>query len=358
MKSHNYTNTYQDITYREEDLIISVHKKNEIPDHFREQLPPMMQDMHWIGVILPPPDLERFAEELRVKPREHLDELWIIASLENTLVGYCRAIWMTKYDNLNRVELYEIYVIEKLRRKGIGKKLIKTLLTSIPDHITIFGYWAIEKTAGEAFMENVFQKKPGYTIRQSVSKIRKFQLEDVSVTSNELKSQAMANGYEIIYIGNAEFAKYVNVQEYVTAVESIEHDMPLEELSLERPNLTKERFLQNYERGKKRGYSYMTFVALNDGKIVGMTEIMIDAYQPHVAWQAITGIISSHRGNQLGLTLKYQMLTKLLRDTKVKYWFTDNAGSNEHMININDKLGFKEWPKGYLYETNINEINL
>ncbi len=89
-----------------------------------------------------------------------------------------------------------------------------------------------------------------------------------------------------------------------------------------------------------------------------MTEVEINKYLKPVAWQRLTGVVSTHRGNNLGLTLKYMVLQRLLERAEVEYWYTDNAGTNKYMIRINDILRYKEWLKGFLYEIEIDEINL
>lgn len=70
------------------------------------------------------------------------------------------------------------------------------------------------------------------------------------------------------------------------------------------------------------------------------------------------GVVKKYRGHNIGLTLKYLMLEKLLKDPQVKYWITENAGSNDHMIRINHKLGYKEWLTAYMYETKLDELKL
>ena len=83
---------------------------------------------------------------------------------------------------------------------------------------------------------------------------------------------------------------------------------------------------------------------------------MISQFQPEVARQGDTGILKSHRGNGLGLAVKYQMLEKLLSETDAKYWRTGNAGSNEHMLRINRLLRHEPFVSVIEFEVNRNAL--
>lgn len=334
----------------------NVYQRNTLPDNILEQLPVLMQDMQRMGYGLPPASTDNFVMRLAVDIPKHIQETWIIATVSDKLTGYCTATRTIAYENTNRVFLNYVYVIKAMRERGIGKKIVNVLLEQLPSEVSILEYWAIEKTAGQEFMKAVFQKPAAFTVRQSASEVRNFDLIKIQTTVQKLVSNAESKNYELLFIDDADFENVVNLEEYIQATEAIYNDMPLEELTLEKTVIDEDRFLQGYESGKKTGNRYMTFVALYQGKIAAMTEVMINKFQEHVAWQKITGVVKEHRGNRLGLTLKFQMLDKLLRDTEAKYWFTDNSGTNIHMIRINDELGFKELPKGFVYEIAIKEI--
>lgn len=350
--------TPYDEDFAMDKLKIHVYWKQELPSELKEQIPPLMQDMEWIGVILPPGNLKKFSVQLSIDPPDYIKELWVIATFQRKILGYCTGRWLTKYENTNRLELHEIYVVENFRRKGIAKKLLTLLLGKIPKDLTIMDFWAIDETAGRYFMENVLEKTPGYTIRQSVAKIAKSDLSGPAEKARVTKQMAKEKGYEVIYIENADFDHHVNLKEFIAAKDSINADMPLEDLSLGKPEISEQRFRESCIRWKKYGFRFLTYVVLRKGMIVGITEVMINKYHKKVAWQGTTGIVSSHRGNQLGLMVKSQMLAKLVKETQVEYWFTDNAGTNKHMIKINDELGFKEWPRGFLYEKEIKNIQI
>jgi RimJ/RimL family protein N-acetyltransferase len=56
----------------------------------------------------------------------------------------------------------------------------------------------------------------------------------------------------------------------------------------------------------------------------------------------VTAVLPEHRGHRLGLLVKIAMLDLLASQAPdVDRIFTGNAGSNQHMIAINEQLGFE-----------------
>lgn len=78
------------------------------------------------------------------------------------------------------------------------------------------------------------------------------------------------------------------------------------------------------------------------GALTAFTQVWLDSGQPGWAAQGLTVVVKEHRGHQLGLLVKAAMLKHLAREEPdVKRLETWNAGANEHMIAINDALGYR-----------------
>jgi RimJ/RimL family protein N-acetyltransferase len=55
----------------------------------------------------------------------------------------------------------------------------------------------------------------------------------------------------------------------------------------------------------------------------------------------VTAVVPAHRGHRLGLLVKIAMLELLAeREPAIRRIYTGNAGSNAHMIAINEQLGY------------------
>jgi len=78
-----------------------------------------------------------------------------------------------------------------------------------------------------------------------------------------------------------------------------------------------------------------------NGDLAGLTQVSTDG-TPGWGFQMVTAVLPEHRGHRLGLLIKVAMLQWLAEAAPdVRHVLTGNAGSNEHMIDINARLGFE-----------------
>jgi GNAT superfamily N-acetyltransferase len=77
------------------------------------------------------------------------------------------------------------------------------------------------------------------------------------------------------------------------------------------------------------------------GEMAGLTEIAVDPEDPGWGYQQFTVVTRKHRGHRLGLLLKIAML-QLLASTEpqLERIVTWNAQVNDHMIAVNEALGY------------------
>jgi GNAT superfamily N-acetyltransferase len=77
------------------------------------------------------------------------------------------------------------------------------------------------------------------------------------------------------------------------------------------------------------------------GRLVAITQMSVESETPEWGFQMITAVLSAHRGHRLGLLVKAEMLDLLAaRAPTVRHILTGNAASNDHMVAINEALGF------------------
>ncbi|MGH3264211.1 MAG: GNAT family N-acetyltransferase [Trebonia sp.] len=102
----------------------------------------------------------------------------------------------------------------------------------------------------------------------------------------------------------------------------------------------RERLDARLEAYGSRGY---VTAALCDatGEMAAMSELRVDADRPQWGWQGNTAVTRPHRGHRLGLLVKAAMLEFLAEaEPGVRKITTFNATVNDHMIAINEALGF------------------
>lgn len=92
------------------------------------------------------------------------------------------------------------------------------------------------------------------------------------------------------------------------------------------------------------GLTQFSVAARHDatGGLAAITQVLTDPGAPGYGFQQITAVLPAHRGHRLGLLVKAAMLELVVEAApEVDRVVTDNAGSNEHMIAINARLGFE-----------------
>jgi RimJ/RimL family protein N-acetyltransferase len=78
------------------------------------------------------------------------------------------------------------------------------------------------------------------------------------------------------------------------------------------------------------------------GRLVGWTHLVLTGGQDRHAWQDTTIVDPDHRGRRLGLLVKIENLRYALRrESGLQVIDTFNAAENDHMISINEAIGFR-----------------
>jgi RimJ/RimL family protein N-acetyltransferase len=90
-----------------------------------------------------------------------------------------------------------------------------------------------------------------------------------------------------------------------------------------------------------RGYS-VAAICDATGEMAALSQLEVDPDGPEWGHQGITAVTRPHRGHRLGLLVKAAMLQWLAEaEPQVDRIETGNADSNEHMIAVNEALGFE-----------------
>ena len=119
-----------------------------------------------------------------------------------------------------------------------------------------------------------------------------------------------------------------------------------------------ERVREMTEMVAKRGDDLYTVAALHeDGVIAGFTEMVVPRGQPWRAVQHDTTVAPGHRGRRIGIWLKASMLEWLIDERpEVAEIETDNADDNEHMLAVNEELGFRRFRESREYLADLADL--
>jgi GNAT superfamily N-acetyltransferase len=132
--------------------------------------------------------------------------------------------------------------------------------------------------------------------------------------------------------------------EAMAAMTAAINDAPTDDLDVEDEVFPQER-VAGYEAAQLgRGDTLYRVVARHreTGELAGQTVVVVEGDRPHIAHQHDTSVVRAHRGHRLGVLLKADMLRWLAEaEPQVETVDTWNAESNDHMIGVNEALGYE-----------------
>ena len=130
----------------------------------------------------------------------------------------------------------------------------------------------------------------------------------------------------------------------LAAITAAINDAPTDDLDIEDEVFPPERITAYETAQTARGDRLMRVVARHreTGELAGQTVVTVEGERPHLAHQHDTSVVRAHRGHRLGVLLKTEMLRWLAEDQpQVEMVDTWNAESNDHMIGVNQVLGYE-----------------
>jgi GNAT superfamily N-acetyltransferase/RimJ/RimL family protein N-acetyltransferase len=164
----------------------------------------------------------------------------------------------------------------------------------------------------------------------------------VAATLSGLRADAQrrALGYEILSWQGPVPAEHLD---QVVALHRLFADSPQDE-GIETMLFDADRLRRMEQVMLEKGVRSYTVLArhADSGRLVALTEVVVDPETPGWAFQQLTAVMREHRGHRLGLLVKIAMLDLLAElEPDLKHISTGNAGANDHMIAINEQLGFR-----------------
>ncbi|HUU77597.1 MAG TPA: hypothetical protein VMX55_04575 [candidate division Zixibacteria bacterium] len=330
------------------DFIIG--SKADLPEKYLEQFFLMLQDNSRARFPVAPYDLDFYRNFWQMPLQPEDDELQLWAFENDVLVGFGFVSWKIKYENLH-IASAQIYVLPAKRLKGFGTSILRLLFQALPPHIETLSIGALLHSIGDSFLKK-YQEKFSFVEIINAVDLSVFDLKEVQAFASSERERLKQLGYSFVEIGSYDYLAKFDVQNYVRMIEEIWNDMPVEDLSYDKVVITVERYKSLIDRFVQLGNKIIGFVAVESktNKPIGLTKASINKSQPYLAEQDDTGVVHAHRGNGLGLALKYQLLEKLLADPSITQWFAGNALSNDHMLRINKLLKHKEIGRKVVYE--------
>jgi RimJ/RimL family protein N-acetyltransferase len=303
--------------------------------------------------IEPPMSAATFGLFLREGFGKTPGETWVASDADGGIVGFYRMhLW--DLENLDRASLGPV-VHPAVRRRGFGRALLRhEAERAAANGRSVLSGVVVTDTAGAAFAQALGAKLELDEVRR-VQYLAK--LEPTLVGSLRQQAERAAAGYSLVnWIGPVPeelLGPVANVMNAFADAPRGENVEP-EDWDAER---VRER--ENYwvQAGVLRGYGV---AALHDatGEMAAYTAMAVDPEAPEWGYQQLTAVTRQHRGHRLGLLVKTAMLELLAEaEPELKFIATGNAAANEHMIAVNERLGYEVVEPGWqVYEMPVADI--
>jgi mycothiol synthase len=153
--------------------------------------------------------------------------------------------------------------------------------------------------------------------------------------------EGRATGYRLQFVAGRTPTELAG---HVAEVMNVMNSAPRENMDVSDTPVTAELVHQYEDAGIAAGRQYWAYYAVEEssGRFVGLSTIAIRPDVPDRVWVGDTGVEPAHRGRGLGKWLKAAITRRILDELPgVRWVITWNAGSNDPMLAINTRLGFR-----------------
>lgn len=225
------------------------------------------------------------------------------------------------------------------RRRGFGAEGLRFLL----DRAAAAGRTKIGADSWDGSPGNAFLEKHGFT-RGSRAINRRQHLAEVSLDDVQKRydeAAEAASAYELVRVFGATPPELMPA---VAEMSAAINDAPLDDLDIDDEVFPPER-ISAYEQAQLD--NDMRFYRLlarhrEGGVLAGHTVVAVEEARDTIGHQHDTTVVRSHRGHRLGLLLKTGMILWLAEaEPQLATVDTWNAESNDHMISVNEVLGYR-----------------
>ena len=253
-----------------------------------------------------------------------------------------------EWDNRD-VSWFYLVVHPDHRRQGHGSALLARVLEmSRAAGRTKFGgsWWESEATAG-------FAAHHGFALASTEIRrvVRPPELPAGFLGQAVADAAPYASDYELVLVRGRTPEGLLPAVSTITAAIN---DAPLDDLDIEDEVFPVERIRQYETATVGSGHRLYRILARHrtTGEPAGHTVVAVDAETPAIAHQHDTAVMAAHRGHRLGLLLKAEMMRWLAEaEPQVESIDTWNAESNDHMIAVNERLGYRAEGRELAFQT-------
>lgn len=260
------------------------------------------------------------------------------------------AVGTSEYDNLDLAWL-GVDIHPAHRRRGLGSALMEAAYdVSRSMGRTLLGTdgWESERTTGFAAALGFEKKSQAINRRQHLDEVPDGLLRKVYD-----EAAAVASDYELLRFDGRSPDELI---EAISVMSASINDAPLDDLEIEDEVYPPGRVRAYEDAQLASGFRLHRLVARHrgTGELAGHTVVTVDTERPELGEQHDTAVVREHRGHRLGAMLKAGMAMNLLEaEPQLCTIDTWNAESNDHMIAVNELLGYRIMGREFQFQRRL-----
>lgn len=307
-------------------------------------------DAEWVPDEPPTPFAKRLAEWRHVKDLVDVPR-WVVWDGDRAVAT--AGVYLHRTQDLENAWSW-IYVSAEYRRRGLSRSLaLKPVDYAVADGRKRIAVGVPEGSEYSVLPERAGMKK---VYNERVSQMKVSDLDFEMLEGWIARASERAGDYELLFLAmpipEEHRSRMIDVMDVMNTA-------PLEDME-EDPIQWDDGMLRDVEQAEARKQNYIyTCVARHKptGEFVGYTALVFQELHPAKANQWDTGVHPEHRNRGLGRWLKAAMALKFLAEhPDVEVVETQNADSNDPMLNINVAMGFKPSLHLIIYQGPIEKV--
>jgi mycothiol synthase len=233
------------------------------------------------------------------------------------------------------------------RRRGLGTALLRELALAAADRDCLLIEGLLDGSPGQAWADVM-----GFAVVQQTVELR---LNLRSADPARWRVPAAA-GYRLAeWTGGAPDELLLS---YAAARNAI-REAPHGDLSFTEPEWTAQRVRDEESTAAARRCELRVVAAIHQptAQVAGLTYLEVYQQRPELAVQQDTAVLQAHRGHGLGVWMKAANLRRLsAAHPQVTDVVTSNAADNEHMLRVNQQVGFQPQARTEIREARLPDL--
>jgi GNAT superfamily N-acetyltransferase len=230
------------------------------------------------------------------------------------------------------------YVLKAHRRQGVGRSLVRPAVARMTEVGATIASSVAEDEPGHAFVSGLGAEAK---LVERASRLDLAAVDWDMVDSWVREGQERSPGARLdLY---PEWVPDELLEDHCVQMTELLNLMPWEGMEHGEIVITADTNREWRERMTAIGSTNPTIVVREaDGSMSGMTDVLKHPHEPGIVRQMFTGVHPRARGRGMGKWVKAAMLRHVREAYPDTRWIsTENAGSNDSMLAINNALGFQ-----------------